>query len=91
MEVDTVTFGRSAIISSGIGKQLLGAQGMGGGFSETPMMHLGPQVQQFGGFEHGRRVFGRDPKIPIGDGGNPIFSDFTHPEESHKTQTHHLL
>ena len=43
------------------------------------MMHLNSQVQKYGGFAHGRRIFGRAPKLPIGTAGNPFFGDFTNP------------
>ena len=61
-----------------------------GGSSETTMMHLKSQVQQFGGFAHGHRVFGWAPGIRIGAVANPHFADFTNPYEAITTKTHHL-
>ena len=40
------------------------------------MVRLNSQVQ-YGGFTHGRRVFGRTAEMPIGAMGNPNFKDFT--------------
>ena len=60
------------------------------GFAEMTTMRLNSQVRQFFGFTPGRRVFGRAPKIPIGDVGSPNFEDFTNPVEAPTTETHHL-
>ena len=50
-----------------------------GEFSEMDMVHLNSQVLQFGGFAHGRRVFGRAPKMPIATVCSPNFADFANP------------
>ena len=55
------------------------------------MTHLDSQVQQFGGFTPGKRVFGLDPEIPIGTAGSPHFSDFMNPKAPRKTKTHRLV
>ena len=54
------------------------------------MMRLNSQVRQFGGFAHGRRVFDRDPNMPIVAAGSPHFEDFTNPVEAPTAKTHHL-
>ena len=54
-------------------------------------MRLNSQVRQFGGFEQGKRVLGRTPKIPIGATGNPHFEDFTNPKDSRAAKTHELI
>ena len=48
-------------------------------FSAMATMHLNSQVQQYGGFTPGGRVFGRTPKLPIEAAGNPFFEDFMNP------------
>ena len=60
-------------------------------FAATTMMRLNPQVQQFGGLTHEKRVFGGDPKMPIGAAGNPHFEDFVNPKEAQTRKTHHFL
>ena len=60
-------------------------------FAEMTMVRLNSQVQQFGGFNSGRRVFGRTPKMPIGTIGNPFFEDFTNPLEAPTSKVHGLL
>ena len=50
------------------------------------MAHLNSQVQQFGGFTPGKRVFGGNPKMPIGTAGDPHFEDFTNAKEDQATE-----
>ena len=50
------------------------------------MMHMNSQVQQYGGFTPGQRVFGRTPKLPIGATDNPFFEDFMNPAEAPATE-----
>ena len=88
--VDTATCGRPSIISLEI-ENILSARKERKEFSEIPMMHLDPQLQQLGGFALGRRVFGPSPKMPIGAVDNPHFSDAANPTESPTTKTHRLL
>ena len=40
------------------------------------MMRLNSQVQPYGGFTPGRRVFGRTPQLPIGPICNPFLGYF---------------
>ena len=62
-----------------------------GGFAAMKTMRLNSQVQQFGGFAPGQRVFGRTPKKPIAAVGNPHFDDFANPKEARAEETHHSL
>ena len=55
------------------------------------MLRLNSQVWQFGGLTPGRRVRGRDPKMPIGAAGSPHFADFANPTGPPETKTHNLL
>ena len=43
------------------------------------MMHMNAKVQQYGGYTPRRRVFRRDPKLPIGAIDNPFFWGFYEP------------
>ena len=61
------------------------------GFSAMNTMRLNSHVQQFDGSTHGRRVFGRTPKMPIGTVGSPHFEDIMNPVEAPTTKTHHLV
>ena len=60
-------------------------------FAAMTTMRINSQVRQFGGFAPGKRVFGRTPKMPIWDIGNPFFEDFTNPVEAPATTAHGLL
>ena len=44
-----------------------------GDYASMCMMHLNSQVQPYGGFTNGQRVFGRGPKLSIGAVDNPHF------------------
>ena len=60
------------------------------GFLAMTMMHLNSLLQKIGDVAPGKRVFGRDPKMPIGPVCNPHFSDFANPKGRKTTKTHHL-
>ena len=72
-------------------KKRIGEGGRVGGCPAMATMRLNSQVRQLGGFEHGKRVFGRPQKLPIGAVGNPHFWDFTNPKEAQTAETHHFL
>ena len=63
----------------------------GVGFAPTTMMRLNSQVQQYGGFTPGPRVFGRTPKLPTGAVGIPFFEDFTNPVDAPAAKTPNLI
>ena len=52
---------------------------------------LKSQVRQFAGFAPGKRVFGRTPKIHIGEIGNPHFDDFANPKDAPTSKTQGLI
>ena len=60
-------------------------------FPAMAALHLNSQVQQFGGFTPGRRVFGGAPKLPIGTVGNSNFNDCMNPKTAPKTKSMSLL
>ena len=54
-------------------------------------MRLNSKVRQYVGLTPGRRVFGRTPKLPIGEAGSPFFRDSMSPAEAPSAKTHNLL
>ena len=60
-------------------------------FPAMTSLHLNSQVQQYGGFTLGQRVFGRTPKLPISTVGNPNFNDCMNPKTAPKAKSASLL
>ena len=54
-------------------------------------MRLNCQVPQYGGFTHGKGVFGRAQKLPIGTFGNPRFKDPIYQNGATDIQTQNVL
>ena len=51
------------------------------------ILRLNSQIQKYGGFTGGERVFGRAPKLQIGAVGTPHFIDFVYQNGAPVIQT----
>ena len=60
-------------------------------YDALSMLHLNAQLQQFGCYTPGKRVYGRTPEMPIATVDNTFYNDFMNPKDSPFAQTHQAI